>query len=450
MSYYRRLVDAQLLAWKSAPEHKPLLLRGARQVGKSSAVRELGHHFRYFVEVNLEARPSLRSLFTEDIDVRRLCTNLSATLNIPIIAGETLLFIDEIQTSRAAMMSLRYFRENWPELHVIAAGSLLEFTLSELPSFAVGRIRSLYMYPFSFDEFLLAQGLEQMVTLKRSADSAHPLAQPLHEELVAQLRAYLLVGGMPAAVSEWVSSHDYTACRRTHSDILDTYQDDFAKYKSRQSPTLLRQMLRSVALQSGQKFVLSRAAQDTRASVVSDALRLLTRAGLIVPVLHSDGTGIPLGAEVNERCAKYLFVDTGLLLTMLHTPAAEILLTGDGDLVNKGPIAEVFAGLELLKYSDCFTRGELYYWQNTSRNGNAEVDYLHVQEGKIVPLEVKSNTRGSMQSLYLFMHKRHLSFAIRSSLEPFGQFVHTDAADEGSKHHIHIVPLYALSSLCQE
>lgn len=166
-----------------------------------------------------------------------------------------------------------------------------------------------------------------------------------------------------------------------------------------------------------------------------------------MPVVHSDGTGIPLGAEVNERCAKYLFIDTGLFLTMLRTPAAEILLTGNTDLLNKGDLAEVLAGLELLKYGDCFTRGELFHWQNTSRNGNEEVDYLHVLGGKVVPLEVKSNTRGSMQSLYLFMRKRHLSMAIRSSLEPFGQFVYTDAADGDNKRHIHVVPLYALSTL---
>lgn len=152
MAYYSRNIDEKLLEWKDAPRRKPLLIRGARQVGKSTAVRQLGKAFKYFVEVNLERQPTIQQLFTKDIDVRRTCEGISATLGIPIVAGETLLFLDEIQVSQEAIMSLRYFKEDYPELHVIAAGSLLEFTLEELPSFGVGRIRSLYMYPFSFDE----------------------------------------------------------------------------------------------------------------------------------------------------------------------------------------------------------------------------------------------------------------------------------------------------------
>ena len=160
MEYFKRHIDEQLREWKDAPRRKPLLIRGARQVGKSTAVRELGKTFKYFVEINLEKQPTLRDFFQGDINVKKTCEKLSGTLATPIIPGETLLFIDEIQTSKEAIMSLRYFKEDYPELHVIAAGSLLEFTLEELPSFAVGRIRALYMYPFSFDEFLMAQGLD--------------------------------------------------------------------------------------------------------------------------------------------------------------------------------------------------------------------------------------------------------------------------------------------------
>ena len=160
MVYYKRLIDEKLLEWKDSPRRKPLLIRGARQVGKSTAVRELGKHFRYFVEINLEKQPDLQQLFPVNIDVKKTCDKLSGTLAIPIVPGETLVFIDEIQVCREAIMSLRYFKEDYPELHVIAAGSLLEFTLEELSSFAVGRIRSLYMYPFSFDEFLKAAGIE--------------------------------------------------------------------------------------------------------------------------------------------------------------------------------------------------------------------------------------------------------------------------------------------------
>lgn len=243
MTYYRRIIDQKLLEWKDSPRRKPLLIRGARQVGKSSAVRQFGKCFKYFVEINLERKPSIRQLFTKDIDVKRTCEGISATLGIPILPGETLLFIDEIQVSQEAIMSLRYFKEDYPELHVIAAGSLLEFTLEELPSFGVGRIRSLYMYPFSFDEFLLAQGKDLTLDYKHKATSDSPVPEAVHNELVEQLKTFYLVGGMPAAVTEWIESKSYLECAHVHNDILDTYQDDFSKYKSRISPVLLRKGL---------------------------------------------------------------------------------------------------------------------------------------------------------------------------------------------------------------
>ena len=447
MTYYKRNIDDKLLEWKESPRRKPLLIRGARQVGKSTAVRHLGEGFKYFVEVNLESQPSIRQLFTKDIDVHRTCEAISATLGIPVVAGKTLLFIDEIQVSQEAIMSLRYFKEDYPELHVIAAGSLLEFTLEELPSFGVGRIRSLYMYPFSFDEFLLAQGLDTTVDFKHKATSLSPLPEAVHNKLVEQLKTFYLVGGMPAAITEWVESKSYIECTRVHNDILDTYQDDFSKYKSRVSPALLRQVLRSVALQAGCKFVFRQVADDIHSSVIKEALHLLTLAGLIKPVTHSDGNGVPLGAEENCNYTKYLFLDLGLMQTMLGTPAANVLLSSDVDFVNKGAASEMFAGLELVKNHDCFQKAEMYYWQNLSRGTNAEIDYLVVKDGIVVPIEVKASTRGSMQSLWLFMRKKGLHRAIRTSLENFGEFEYVDKESQDEVRHVDVVPLYALSNL---
>ena len=445
--YYKRNIDDKLLEWKESPRRKPLLIRGARQVGKSTAVRHLGKGFKYFVEVNLESQPSIRQLFTKDIDVHRTCEAISATLGIPVVAGKTLLFIDEIQVCQEAIMSLRYFKEDYPELHVIAAGSLLEFTLEELPSFGVGRIRSLYMYPFSFDEFLLAQGLDTTVDFKHKATSLSPLPEAVHNKLVEQLKTFYLVGGMPTAITEWVESKSYIECTRVHNDILDTYQDDFSKYKSRVSPALLRQVLRSVALQAGCKFVFRQVADDIHSSVIKEALHLLTLAGLIKPVTHSDGNGVPLGAEENCNYTKYLFLDLGLMQTMLGTPAANVLLSSDVDFVNKGAASEMFAGLELVKNHDCFQKAEMYYWQNLSRGTNAEIDYLVVKDGIVVPIEVKASTRGSMQSLWLFMRKKGLHRAIRTSLENFGEFEYVDKESQDEVRHVDVVPLYALSNL---
>jgi predicted AAA+ superfamily ATPase len=447
MTYYRRHIDEQLLKWKDDPRHKPLLIRGARQVGKSTAVRELAKQFRYFVEINLEKQPDLLQLFPENIDVKKTCEKLSGSLGIPIVPNETLLFIDEIQISKEAIMSLRYFKEDYPELHVVAAGSLLEFALEELPSFGVGRIRSLYMYPFSFDEFLMAQGLELMVNYKKKATSTAPMTEKAHKDLVDQLRSFYLVGGMPAAVTEWMETHSYIEVSHVHTDIIQTYEDDFNKYKKRVSPVLLRQVLRSVALQIGNKFVYAVAARDVHSSVVRDALHLLTLAGLITPVKHTNGNGLPLGAEENDSYVKYLFFDLGVMQTMLDIPAADILMASDLDFVNKGGTSEMFAGLEMQKYRDCFQKAEMHYWHNTNKGSNAEVDYLKAQNGKVLPIEVKANTQGGMQSLRIFMRKRHLQNAVRTSLENFGQFDYFDPEENFEQRHVDIIPLYALSNL---
>ncbi len=447
MAYFRRHIDKLLLQWKEAPNRKPLLIRGARQVGKSTTVREFGKQFKYFLEINLEKQPDLLQLFTKNIDVKKTCDKLSGTLGIPIVPGDTLLFIDEIQVSQEAIMSLRYFKEDYPELHVIAAGSLLEFTLEELPSFGVGRIRSLYMYPFSFDEFLSAQGLDLIVDYKKKANSEEPLTEKAHKDLIDQLRTFYLVGGMPAAVTEWIETHSFIEVAHTHTDIIQSYEDDFNKYKKRVSPNLLRQVLRSVALQTGKKFVYARAVRDVHSSVVRDALHLLTLAGLITPVTHTDGTGVPLGAEENRNYTKYLFFDLGVMQTMLDIPAADILLSSDVDFVNKGGTSEMFAGLEMKKYRDCQLKPELHYWENTAKGSQAEVDYLCVQDGRVLPVEVKANTQGSMQSLWIFMRIRKLHKAVRLSLENFGQFSYDDPKDNHERRHVVIVPLYALSNL---
>lgn len=447
MAYFKRHIDRFLQDWKNAPRRYPLLIRGARQVGKSTAVRELGKFFRFFVEINLEKKPSLREVFTENIDVKRTCEKLSGILSIPIIPGETLLFIDEIQTSKEAIMSLRYFKEDYPELHVIAAGSLLEFTLEELPSFGVGRIRSLYMYPFSFDEFLMAQGLDISVDFKMKANADQPLPLSAHNDMIDHLRSFYLVGGMPAAVTEWVETRSYIEVAHIHHDIIDTYQDDFSKYKKRVSPMLLRQVLRSVALQVGNKFVFTQAMPDTKSTVIKDALYLLSLAGLIHPVIHTAANGLPLGAEANPDYTKYLFFDHGVKQTLLNIQAADILSCNELDFVNKGPTSEMFAGLEMLKYSDPFTKSESYYWQRMAKKSQAEVDYVISHNGKILPIEVKAGTQGGMQSLWIFLREHKLVNAIRTSLENFNRIYYNDKDADNTTRQVDIIPLYALSNI---
>ena len=452
--YIERAIDSLLLEWKNSSNLKPLLLRGARQVGKSSAVKHLGKSFKYYIEINFETRPEVRELFEKVHNVHELANNLSILYNQPVIAGETLLFLDEIQASPDAIKSLWSFKEDFPDLHVIAAGSLLEFTLKELPSFGVGRIRSLFIYPFSFDEFLMAEGKESWVKAKREASAEKPLFEALHNDLVQHYRTFLMVGGMPASVAAWVNSHDYRQCQTELDDIQLSYYDDFAKYAKKVEPQLLRNTLQSVILQIGNKFTYSRVEGGYRTEDVKKALELLCDAGIIKKVCHTAGNGLPLGAEVNNKFCKYIYLDSGLLLRILDLdlgsahPLTELIMAGTAeDLVNKGGLAEMELGWELIKYNNPRTQHDLYYWENTAEGTRSEVDYLTVRDLKILPIECKSGTSGKMKSLHYFMKQKHLSYAIRCSLENFALLESTDHQDGETPRRIQIIPLYAVSNL---
>lgn len=448
MKYFERFIDKELEQWRNESKHKPILLRGARQVGKSSAIRHFGKQFTNYIEINFDRDRRVGELFKRDLDVKRIIKELSAYLRKPIIAGETLLFFDEIQDCKEAIMSLRFFYEDMPELHVIAAGSLLEFALNDLPTFGVGRIRSLFMRPMSFDEFLLATGYSQLLEEKRASTSDNPLPDILHERLCELFRVYLQVGGMPESVVEWVENGDYLRCQQVQDEIIVSYETDFAKYGKRVNPQLLRQTLRSVANQVGKKFVMS-AVGEYRSVAIKEALELLCMAGITIPVVHSSGNGLPLGAEVNNSYVKYLFIDCGLLLRMLGDGSEgrqlteKILIGNAKELVNKGGLTEMVAGTEILCYRPMYLRSDLFYWQRAERGSMAEVDYLVANNGNVLPIEIKAGERGGMKSLYYFMEQRHLEHGVRCSLENFGHFTH-------GNQQIEIIPLYAISNIIQK
>ena len=225
--YFNRLIDGYLEQWALEKTHKPILLRGARQVGKSTAVRHLGESFETFVEINFEKQPEYKTVFKDNLVIDRIVAEISAMCAMPIIPGKTLLFFDEIQECKEAIMSLRFFKEDMPGLHVIAAGSLPEFALAELPTFGVGRIHSMYMYAMTFDEYLEANGENILLEYKRKASPDRPLPETLHNKLTALIRSYFLVGGMPEVVRKWVDSHDYLQCQELQDDIINGYEDDF-------------------------------------------------------------------------------------------------------------------------------------------------------------------------------------------------------------------------------
>lgn len=452
--YYTRIIDSYLQEWASRDMHKPILLRGARQVGKSTAVRHLGKRFHNYVEINLEKQPNYKALFKTDLNVNRIIMQLSAICGQKIEPGKTLLFIDEIQACPEAIMSLRFFKEDIPELHLIAAGSLLEFALEELPTFGVGRIHSMFMYPMTFDEFLQANGEQLLMEARNQASPSSPLPLPLHEKLTDLLRTYMLIGGMPEAVCKWVETHDYIQCQEIQDDIIVSYEDDFPKYKKRVDPILLRQVLHSVAVQSTKKFVYSQVGNAYKTAEIKKALEMLVMAGILIPVTHTQANGLPLGSEADTSYRKMLLLDCGLMLRLLNMTlgniseiTSHILTAGASELVNKGPMAEQVAGLELLHYRTPNIRHELYYWLRQAKNSLAEIDYVTSRKLSILPIEVKAGTQGGMKSLWQFMRDKHLSDAVRCSLENFGSFEYLDKEDNNSVRHVKIYPLYALSML---
>lgn len=443
--YIERSIDKALLEWKERPSHKPLLLRGARQVGKSTAIRHLGEQFEYYIEANFEKNAALETLFTSNLKIDEIVSGIGSIYNTPIIPGKTLLFLDEVQLCPQAIHSLWFFKEDMPDLHVVAAGSLLELTLKEMPSFGVGRIRSLYMYPLSFDEFLVATGRSMWIDAKRQASPSKPLLQALHEPLTQAFRSFLMTGGMPASVAAWIETKDYLACQEELQDIADSYYDDFGKYNKKVSPDLLRDVLRSVVMQIGNKFVYSQVEGNYSIYEVKKALKLLCHAGLIYKVQHTAANGLPLGAEINKKFQKYIILDSGILLCLLNMEAngaqeikQDILTATAADLVNKGSLTEMVAGLELIKYNNTKRRPELFYWENTDKGTTSEVDYILSRDMKVLPMEVKSGTSGKMKSLRLFMQKKQLTRAIRCSMEDFSR-LENDGID--------IIPLYAISNI---
>ncbi|MDD6002040.1 MAG: AAA family ATPase [Bacteroidales bacterium] len=451
--YYNRLIDKYLTEWAESKSRKPLLLRGARQVGKSTAVKNLGKKFAHYVEINLEKQPSFKQLFEGDLDVNRIVPQIAAMAGKPVVPGKTLLFIDEIQSSQNAIMSLRFFKEDMPELHVVAAGSLLEFALQELPTFGVGRIHSMFMYPMTFDEFLSANGEQLLINERNKSSVTNPLSDPLYTKLTDLFRTYLLTGGMPEAVGKWVETHDYLACQQILDDIIITCEDDFAKYKKKADPVLLRQTLRSAAVQVTQKFVYAQVGGGFQTNEVKKALEMLVLAGILIPVVHTSANGLPLGSESDRSYSKMLVLDSGLMLRLLNMTTGDIseltarILTDDvSNLVNKGSVAEMVAGLELLRYRTPNIRHELYYWQRQAKNSLAEIDYLTSYKSMVLPIEVKAGTRGGMKSLWQFMREKKLTTAIRCSLENFGEFSYTDP-ETGDVRNVGICPLFAVSQL---
>ena len=436
--YIKRFIDNELMIWREAQNHKPLLLRGARQVGKSSSVREFGKVFDNFVEINFEKKEHLQTqkVFEKFSSPKSIIEELEAIYGQKIVAGKTLLFLDEIQSCIPAISALRFFYEEMPELHVIAAGSLLEFALQELSSFGVGRISSIFMYPLCFTEYLQALGFDAMTDKISTAAPEKPLSDALHTSVLKHLVRFIAIGGMPEVVKSYIGNQNFLDCQQVLDDLMTTYYDDFAKYKKRVPPTRLQDVFSAVMEQNCKKFFYSKVSENANIDQVKEALQLLEMAGLIYPVYQSSANGIPIGAKINRKFTKYLPFDTGVLQRFLGLNIGRILIGETLEQINKSNIVELFVGLEMLKAMPTNSRSNLYYWQREKIGSQAEVDYLIQKSDKIIPIEVKSGTTAKMQSLHLFMKEKQSEYGIRTSLENFGQY-----------NKIRVYPLYAIKQI---
>ncbi len=414
----KRTIDYFLLEWKQRKKRKPLLLRGARQVGKTHALRELGKTFPQLIEINLETDATARNIIEKDMDPHRIVQHLSELFQTSIIPGETLLFFDEIQNTPQCILTLRYFYELMPELHVVAAGSLLDFAIEQV-GIPVGRISSLYMYPLSFLEFLVASGHKKWAELIMNHKADTLFNEPVHEKLLTLLGKYLAIGGMPESVNEWISTKTSRASKTVQSDLLFTYRQDFGKYAKKHQIKYLNLIFQKAIDQLSKKFMYTRIGEYKKREL-EPALELLEMAGLLYRVVRTSGQGIPLGAQADLDDFKIIFLDVGLSQALLKLDLSSWLLNPTTMFVNKGEIVKAFVGQEILAYSDPVDKEGLFYWRRENRSSQAEVDYLVQIYDQVVPIEVKAGLSKRIKSLQIFLDSHTNSkYGLRFTAENF-------------------------------
>jgi predicted AAA+ superfamily ATPase len=392
-----RFIDNDLRRWKEGKRRKPLILRGARQVGKTWSLKEFGkNRFESLALVDLERNQPLRKLFDGDLNVTRICSDLEVLLQQKITPGKTLLFFDEIQASPRAITALRYFYEEMPELHVVAAGSLLEFALEE-SSFPVGRVQFLNLYPLCFAEYLeaIGNGAAAMAVLGNPAE----ISPAVHELLREELKRYFFIGGMPAAVKAYLDNNSLRDAFEVQQEIAESYRMDFAKYTPRVDRFCLDSVFTSLSQHIGQQIKYARLGEGYSNPTLKKAFDALCLAQVARRIPSVDPSGLPLGATASAKLFKALMLDIGLMRYLSGMPNDIEYAKSDLLAIYRGAMAEQFVGQEMLVSQ----QGRLYYWERAAKSSSAEVDYLAVLDGKIHPVEVKSGATGSLRSLHLFL-----------------------------------------------
>lgn len=440
-----RFSIADLQIWRTRQDRRPLVIRGARQVGKTYLVESFGRtHFSHVATLNFERDPLLGEFFSKP-DPRDTVRLLELQTRVPIRPGQTLLFLDEVQAAPQVLGRLRYFAEELPDLHVVAAGSLLDFALED-PEFSVpvGRISYLHLEPMIFEEFVLASGEEDVLRYLRELPLGQEVPAPLRQRLKDLLCAYLVVGGMPAAIKVWVETRSLIEVQRVQQDLLATMRDDFAKYGRRVNRDRLLKVFAALPLLVGRKLVAARIDREDKSAAIKEAFRLLCLSRLATPVRRSACNGIPLGAEVDESYSKVCLLDVGLYTAMLGLDATFLLRAADVLLVNSGQLAEQFVGQQLRAARPSYQEPELYCWVREQRTANAEVDYVIQHGAEIVPIEVKAGATGQLRSLHMFLREKRRRLGVRlGGVQPSLLDAHTALPDGNNvAYRLLSLPLY--------
>ena len=413
----KRDIDKTFRTWKKEEHRYPLLVRGARQVGKSYSIIKFGkNEFDNLVEVNFEQKPQYITCF-DTLEPKKIIETLSVLSKSDIIPGKTLLFLDEIQECPNAISALRYFYEQMPGLHVIGAGSLLEFVISqENFRMPVGRVQYLYMKPLSFLEFLDAVGENRIRKIIETSAWDNLPSLSIHQHLISLVKKYSIIGGMPAVVSEYVSTSNLDKCFQIQTIIIQTYSDDFGKYASKVKHKYLEKIFFAVPKMIGRKFKYSHADSSMQSRDLKEALELLEKAGVVYRIKQTSGEGLPLEANAKERHFKTTFLDICLMQNICGL-SSEMLISADENFikVNEGAVAEQFTAQELLAYRDFHLVPSLFYWAREARNSNAEIDYIIPCCSSALPIEVKAGKTGTLRSMHIYLDKYRLSAGVRIS-----------------------------------
>ena len=445
-----RIQEQYLRDWLRKKRRKPLILRGARQVGKSTLVRHFAAHSGLILnEINLEQHASLDQTF-QSLDMRGIIREIEGLLGRNIQKANSLLFLDEIQAAPHALAALRYFYEELPALPVIAAGSLLEFALARHAfPMPVGRVEYCYMGPVGLREFvaILAPGLLPWID---AAGRFEPVPDTAHRRLLGLLREFLFVGGMPEAVQIYAESRSLPEVQEAQRSIIDTYRDDFAKYARPGEWPRLQRLFDRIPRGIGQKVKYSNFSETERSREIKHGIDLLSQALVCRKVIASHASGPPLGAGANDKLYKLIFMDVGIVNLICGGRWNAISDVPERALVNEGPLAEQFIGQHLAGLEQ--QKPELFYWLREGRANNAEVDYLIARGTEILPVEVKAGASGSLKSLQQFVLEKGCPCALRFDLnKPSATLVRararSGAAVKDVAFELLSLPLYAVQGL---